>query len=96
MTGETVKRLARECGFELAGVAAADPTADFASYRDWVEKGFAGQMRIISPTGERTFARIPAICWRAQSRSSASASSTTLRDRTKESRDMHGARIITA
>src|SRR5580698_5984132 len=48
MTGETVKRLARECGFELAGVATAEPSGDFARYREWVEKGFAGQMRYLT------------------------------------------------
>jgi epoxyqueuosine reductase len=48
MTGETVKRLARECGFELAGVAAAEPVADFTRYREWVENGFAGEMRYLT------------------------------------------------
>jgi epoxyqueuosine reductase len=48
MTGETVKRLARECGFELAGVAAAKPADDFSRYRDWVEEGFAGEMRYLT------------------------------------------------
>src|ERR1035438_9694157 len=48
MTGEVVKRLARDCGFELAGVAAAEPHQDFARYREWVEKGFAGEMRYLT------------------------------------------------
>jgi len=48
MKGETVKRLARECGFELAGIAAAEPSGDFARYREWVEKGFAGEMRYLT------------------------------------------------
>lgn len=48
MTGETVRRLARDCGFELAGVAAAVPAGDFARYREWVEKGFAGEMRYLT------------------------------------------------
>jgi epoxyqueuosine reductase len=48
MTRETVKRLARECGFELAGVAAAEPAADFARYREWAEKGFAGEMKYLT------------------------------------------------
>jgi epoxyqueuosine reductase len=48
MTGEIVKRLARECGFELAGVAAAEPSGDFGRYREWVEKGFAGEMRYLT------------------------------------------------
>jgi epoxyqueuosine reductase len=41
---ETVKRIARECGFELAGVADAGSPADFARYQDWVSQGWAGEM----------------------------------------------------
>jgi len=48
MTGEVVRRLTRECGFELAGVAAAEPARDFARYQEWVEKGFAGEMRYLT------------------------------------------------
>ncbi|HVO96595.1 MAG TPA: tRNA epoxyqueuosine(34) reductase QueG [Bryobacteraceae bacterium] len=48
MTGDVVKRLARECGFELAGVAAAEPSADFPRYLDWVQQGYAGEMRYLS------------------------------------------------
>lgn len=44
MTRNTVKELARECGFELAGVACASPANDFERYLEWVEKGFAGEM----------------------------------------------------
>jgi len=45
---ETVKRLASECGFELAGVAAAEPSRDIAKYREWVEQGYAGEMRYLT------------------------------------------------
>lgn len=48
MTGDMVKRAARECGFELSGVAAAEPTGDFTRYREWVEKGFAGEMKYLT------------------------------------------------
>jgi epoxyqueuosine reductase len=48
MTGETVRRLARECGFELAGVALAEPAADFARYQEWTDKGFAGEMKYLT------------------------------------------------
>jgi epoxyqueuosine reductase len=41
----TVKQLARECGFELAGIAPAEPiSADFARYESWVDAGMAGKM----------------------------------------------------
>jgi len=45
---ETVKRIARECGFELAGVAAAGSPEDFARYEAWVAQGFAGEMRYLT------------------------------------------------
>jgi len=44
MLAETVKSLARECGFELAGVAPAAPLDDFARYRRWADEGMAGEM----------------------------------------------------
>jgi epoxyqueuosine reductase len=44
MDRETIQRVARECGFELAGVAPAGPLEDFARYRTWVDRGMAGEM----------------------------------------------------
>jgi len=42
---KTVKRLARECGFELAGIAAAGaPAPDYDRYEAWVNGGMAGEM----------------------------------------------------
>ncbi len=55
MLAETVKALARECGFELAGIAPAAPLADFARYRRWLEEGMAGEMRYL--TGQRAALR---------------------------------------
>jgi epoxyqueuosine reductase len=48
MNGETVRKLARECGFELAGVAAAVPSGDFERYQNWVDRGYAGEMRYLT------------------------------------------------
>jgi epoxyqueuosine reductase len=48
VNGETVKRIARECGFELAGIARAEPPADLARYEDWVANGMAGEMRYLT------------------------------------------------
>jgi epoxyqueuosine reductase len=45
---ETVKRIARECGFELAGIASADQLEDFARYQDWMAQGMAGEMRYLT------------------------------------------------
>jgi len=45
MTSDEVKRLARECGFELAGIARAEPLQeDNRRYLDWAERGMAGAM----------------------------------------------------
>jgi epoxyqueuosine reductase len=45
VTAAEIKRLARECGFELAGIARADPLAeDGHRYLDWVSRGMAGAM----------------------------------------------------
>ncbi len=48
MTGQEVRALAKECGFELAGVAAAEPSEDRARYHRWVAAGYAGEMRYLS------------------------------------------------
>ena len=44
LTAENVRELARRCGFELAGVAAAVPAVDRARYHEWVAAGRAGKM----------------------------------------------------
>jgi len=48
VTADTLKTLARECGFELAGIAAAKPHPDFARYLKWVDAGHAGEMRYLT------------------------------------------------
>jgi epoxyqueuosine reductase len=48
LTAEQVRALARECGFELAGVARAEPSEDAARYREWVAAGHAGEMRYLT------------------------------------------------
>jgi epoxyqueuosine reductase len=48
VNAETVKRVARECGFELAGVAPAEPPRDFERYETWVGRGMAGEMRYLT------------------------------------------------
>lgn len=44
MQAAEVKRLAQECGFELAGIASAEPSPDFGRYIAWIERGMAGSM----------------------------------------------------
>ena len=48
MRADEVLQVAHECGFELAGIAPADPPEDFARYQDWVAGGMAGEMRYLT------------------------------------------------
>jgi epoxyqueuosine reductase len=48
MTSAEVRRLAHECGFELAGVAAAAPNADAERYQDWAQRGLPGAMAYLT------------------------------------------------
>ena len=48
MRADLVKRLAAECGFELAGIAAAEPLPDFARYQEWLAAGMAGGMSYLA------------------------------------------------
>ena len=48
VTSSEAKAIAREAGFELAGVTPAIPSPDFARYRTWVERGMAGQMAYLT------------------------------------------------
>ena len=44
LTKARVLAIAHECGFELAGIAAAKPAADFTRFEAWRAAGFAGEM----------------------------------------------------
>lgn len=48
MTAAEIRQLARDCGFELAGVAAAAPHPDAAWYREWAARGYAGEMQYLT------------------------------------------------
>jgi epoxyqueuosine reductase len=48
MQAERIKSLAHECGFELAGIAAAAPVYEAAYYPRWVADGYAGEMRYLT------------------------------------------------
>ena len=48
VTPQDVKELARACGFELAGVAAPDPSPDFPRYHAWRNAGMAGEMHYLT------------------------------------------------
>jgi epoxyqueuosine reductase len=48
LTAQVIRELARECGFELAGVARAEPCEDRERYHEWTAAGFAGEMRYLT------------------------------------------------
>jgi len=49
VTAAEIRHLARQCGFELAGIARAEPLiVDSRLYLDWVERGMAGAMGYLS------------------------------------------------
>ncbi len=48
MRAEDVKRLAIDCGFELAGIAPAGALPEYAWYAEWVRAGMAGGMRYLT------------------------------------------------
>ena len=48
LTAAEVKATARECGFHLAGIAAALPLSDANSFNQWVAHGMAGAMAYLT------------------------------------------------
>ncbi len=43
-----VHEVAVECGFDLVGVAGVHPVPDFARFRNWADRGLAGEMRYLT------------------------------------------------
>jgi epoxyqueuosine reductase len=48
VTKARVLEIARQCGFELAGIAAAAPAEDYARFQAWRGAGFAGEMSYLT------------------------------------------------
>ncbi len=48
---DEVKRAAHECGFELVGVARAEPLEEVVWYREWLAAGMAGEMAYLGGRG---------------------------------------------
>ncbi|MGA2327567.1 MAG: tRNA epoxyqueuosine(34) reductase QueG [Bryobacteraceae bacterium] len=55
MRAEEAKSLARDCGFELVGVARAEPIPEAAFFQEWVRAGMAAEMSYL--TGHRAALR---------------------------------------
>lgn len=52
---EAIKRRAEELGFDLAGIAGAEPSAFAEAYQEWAEQGFAGEMHYLTRDMRRRF-----------------------------------------
>lgn len=50
---EAVKARARELGFALVGITGAEPSAFAVEYRDWIARGYAGEMEYLKRHLER-------------------------------------------
>ncbi|MGC2657259.1 MAG: tRNA epoxyqueuosine(34) reductase QueG [Bryobacteraceae bacterium] len=48
LNAENIKQIARDCGFELAGIAAAEPSGDFERFHRWRGLGMAGEMSYLT------------------------------------------------
>jgi epoxyqueuosine reductase len=50
---ERIKALAREVGFDLAGIASADPPPELAFFPEWIRRGHAGEMAYLTDQVDR-------------------------------------------
>lgn len=53
MTSFEVKAAARAIGFDLCGIAPVDSFPELAFYREWLDRGYAGDMRYLARTADR-------------------------------------------
>jgi epoxyqueuosine reductase len=53
LTAEAVKQRAREIGFDLCGVAPAAAAPELAFLREWIERGYAGEMQYMARSADR-------------------------------------------
>src|SRR5258705_13463396 len=53
MTASDVKAHARTLGFEACGVATATDHRELKFYRDWLDRGYAGEMAYLHRTADR-------------------------------------------
>jgi epoxyqueuosine reductase len=53
MTSSDIKAKARELGFDLCGVAPAADHPELAFYREWLDRGYAGEMAYLHRTADR-------------------------------------------
>ena len=53
LTTEAIKIRARELGFDLCGIAPAATFGELAVLREWLDRGYAGEMAYLTRTAER-------------------------------------------
>ena len=53
LTSDDVKTFAREAGFDLCGVASAEAFPELRFLDDWLERGYAGEMRYMARSARR-------------------------------------------
>ena len=53
MTSAQIKTKAAELGFDLCGIARADTHPELAFYREWLARGYGGEMHYLERTAER-------------------------------------------
>jgi epoxyqueuosine reductase len=53
MTSSEIKARARELGFDACGIAPAAGHAELRFFREWLDRGFAGDMAYLHRTAER-------------------------------------------
>jgi epoxyqueuosine reductase len=53
VTSEAVKRRAAELGFDLCGIAAAASHSELAAFREWLDRGYAGEMHYLHRSADR-------------------------------------------
>jgi epoxyqueuosine reductase len=53
LTALAVKARARELGFDLCGVAAADRVPELTHFTDWIARGYAGEMHYLARTADK-------------------------------------------
>src|SRR3954471_5622974 len=53
VTGSEIKTRARELGFDACGIAPAADHAELKFYREWLDRGYAGEMAYLHRTADR-------------------------------------------
>ena len=53
LTSEQVKEKARELGFDLCGIAPAETFPELSFFREWLDRGYAGEMAYLERSADR-------------------------------------------